>query len=57
MNDKDKKPGTPWSKHLLIWVGVLFALVLLVQMVDGGSRAQAGSSISSGRSTREASVR
>jgi cell division protease FtsH len=45
MNDKDKKPGTPWSKHLLIWVGVLFALVLLVQMVDGGSRAQAGSSI------------
>ncbi|HEX5239068.1 MAG TPA: ATP-dependent zinc metalloprotease FtsH [Sphingomicrobium sp.] len=42
MNDKDKKPGNPWSKHLLIWVGVLFALVLLVQMIDGGSRANTG---------------
>ena len=38
MNDKDKKPGNPWTKSLLIWVGVLFALVLLVQMIDGGSR-------------------
>jgi cell division protease FtsH len=42
MNDKDKKPGNPWTKSLLIWVGVLFALVLFVQMIDGGSRAQAG---------------
>ena len=24
MNDKEKKPGNPWTKSLLIWVGVLF---------------------------------
>ena len=40
MNDKDKKPGNPWTKSLLIWVGVLFALVLFVQMIDGGSRTR-----------------
>ena len=38
MNDKEKKPGNPWTKSLLIWVGVLFALVLFVQMIDGGSK-------------------
>ena len=37
MNDKEKKPGNPWTKSLLIWAGVLFALVLFVQMIDGGS--------------------
>ncbi|HVL78799.1 MAG TPA: ATP-dependent zinc metalloprotease FtsH [Sphingomicrobium sp.] len=31
----EKKPGNPWTKSLLIWVGVLFGLVLFVQMVDG----------------------
>jgi cell division protease FtsH len=35
MNDKEKKPGNPWTKSLLIWVGVLFGLVLFVQMIDG----------------------
>ena len=45
MNDKDKKPGNPWTKSLLIWIGVLFALVLLVQMIDGGSRASTGQAI------------
>ena len=45
MNDKDKKPGNPWTKSLLIWVGVLFALVLFVQMIDGGSRTAAGQGI------------
>ncbi|HEU4968925.1 ATP-dependent metallopeptidase FtsH/Yme1/Tma family protein, partial [Sphingomonas sp.] len=45
MNDKDKKPGNPWTKSLLIWVGVLFALVLFVQMIDGGSRTAAGQAI------------
>src|SRR5690349_9477818 len=45
MNDKEKKPGNPWTKSLLIWVGVLFALVLFVQMIDGGSRATAGNVI------------
>ena len=45
MNDKDKKPGNPWTKSLLIWAGVLLALVLVVQMIDGGSRAQTGQSM------------
>ena len=47
MSDKDpsKKPGNPWTKSLLIWVGVLFALVLFVQMIDGGSRAATGTPI------------
>src|SRR3954453_17498717 len=42
MNDKEKKPGNPWTKSLLIWVGVLFALVLFVQMIDGGARTSTG---------------
>ncbi|GAA4023481.1 ATP-dependent zinc metalloprotease FtsH [Sphingomonas swuensis] len=45
MDDKNKKPGNAWTKSLLIWVGVLFALVLFAQMLDGGSRAQAGNSV------------
>src|SRR3954468_19394517 len=45
MNDKEKKPGNPWTKSLLIWTGVLFALVLFVQMIDGGSRADTGQAI------------
>src|SRR5947209_9150624 len=45
MSDKDKKPGNPWTKSLLIWAGVLFALVLFVQMIDGGSRAATGESM------------
>jgi cell division protease FtsH len=31
----EKKPGNPWTKSLLIWVGVLFGLVLFVQMIEG----------------------
>jgi cell division protease FtsH len=41
MNDKEKKPN-PWTKSLLIWAGVLFALVVFVQLIDGGSRTQTG---------------
>jgi cell division protease FtsH len=54
MNDKDKKPGNPWTKSLLIWVGVLFALVLFVQMIDGGSRSAAGSPIAYSEFVRQA---
>ena len=46
MNDKDKKPGNPWTKSLLIWVGVIFAAVLLVQMIGGSSTAASGQAIS-----------
>jgi cell division protease FtsH len=45
MNDKEKKPGNPWTKSLLIWAGLLFALVLFVQMIDGGSRTATGDAI------------
>jgi cell division protease FtsH len=45
MDDKEKKPGNPWTKSLLIWVGILFALVLFVQMIDGGSRSTAGTAM------------
>src|SRR5258705_1405138 len=42
MDDKEKKPGNPWTKSLLIWVGIIFALVLFVQMIGGGPRSTAG---------------
>src|SRR5215204_5726165 len=42
MDEKNKKPGNPWTKSLLIWVGILFGLVLFVQMIDGGSRTATG---------------
>ncbi|MFL6745783.1 MAG: ATP-dependent zinc metalloprotease FtsH [Sphingomicrobium sp.] len=45
MSDKDKKPGNPWTKSLLIWVGILFALVLFVQMIDGGARTATGNAM------------
>jgi cell division protease FtsH len=54
MNDKEKKPGNPWTKSLLIWAGVLFALVLFVQMIDGGSRAATGQSIPYSEFVRQA---
>ena len=39
----EKKPGNPWTKSLLIWVGVLFGLVLFVQMIDGAARRRRAS--------------
>ncbi len=38
----EKKPTNPWAKSLLIWAGILFGLILFVQMVGGGSAATAG---------------
>jgi cell division protease FtsH len=37
MNEPDK-PTNPWIKSLVLWVGILLALVLFVQMFDGGSK-------------------
>jgi len=44
----DKEPhsggtggGNPWMKSLFIWAGILLALVLFVQIVDGGGRSAA----------------
>ena len=45
MDDKEKKPGNPWTKSLLIWAAVLFGLVLFAQMIDGGSKAATGEQI------------
>ncbi len=45
MNDKESKPGNPWTRSLLIWAGILFGLVLFVQMLGGGSTAAAGKAI------------
>jgi cell division protease FtsH len=41
----EKKPTNPWAKSLLIWVGILFGLVVFVQMIGGGSKATAGEPI------------
>ena len=43
----DREPGgNPWMKSQLIWAGILLALVLFVQIVEGGSGRAAGSAIS-----------
>ena len=42
MADQPKRPApkgpTGWSRSLLIWIGILFALVLGVQLFEGGGR-------------------
>jgi cell division protease FtsH len=42
--DKDPAggPSNPWMKSLFIWAGILLALILFVQIVDGGGRTAAG---------------
>ncbi|HWH23214.1 MAG TPA: ATP-dependent zinc metalloprotease FtsH [Allosphingosinicella sp.] len=43
MKNEPKEPqsGNPWMKSLFIWAGILLALVLFVQVVDGGRSATA----------------
>jgi len=43
MKEDPKQPKTsnPWMKSLLIWAGILLALVLFVQVAGGGSRTAA----------------
>jgi cell division protease FtsH len=51
--DKDPSGGgggggggsNPWMKSLFIWAGILLALILFVQVVDGGGRAAAGQAV------------
>ena len=45
MNDDKEPQGNPWMKSLLIWVGILLALVLMVSMFDTGTRPRAGEAI------------
>ena len=45
MSDDNKQEpqggGNPWMKSLFIWAGILLALVLFVQVVDGGGSSAA----------------
>ncbi len=43
-DDKDPRntPTNPWMKSLFIWAGILLALVLFVQVIDGGGRSASG---------------
>ncbi|HZG07573.1 MAG TPA: ATP-dependent zinc metalloprotease FtsH, partial [Allosphingosinicella sp.] len=45
--DKDPNGGgaNPWMKSLFIWAGILLALILFVQIVDGGGRAASGQAV------------
>ncbi|MEA3003104.1 MAG: cell division protease FtsH [Sphingomonadales bacterium] len=43
--DKDPQGSNPWMKSLFIWAGILLALILFVQVVDGGGRGATGSAI------------
>ncbi|MGF1550652.1 MAG: ATP-dependent zinc metalloprotease FtsH [Sphingomonadaceae bacterium] len=44
MNDEKEPQSNSWMKNLLIWVGILLALVIFVQLI-GGSREAPGESI------------
>ena len=48
----ENKPGNPWAKSLMIWMAVLFGLVLMVQMFDGG-RAATGAAMPYSQFVRE----
>src|ERR1700712_3148856 len=43
--DKDPQGTNPWMKSLFIWAVILLALILFVQVVDGGGRTASGSAI------------
>ncbi len=49
---EDKKPTNPWTKSLLVWMGVLFGLVLVVNMFGSGKSAT-GSAIPYSQFVRE----
>src|SRR5688500_3800594 len=36
MNDDKEPQGNPWMKSLFIWAGILLALVIFVQLIEGG---------------------
>lgn len=46
MNDEQDPKENPWMKSMLIWAGVIVALLLTVMIFDSGNNAQAGSTIS-----------
>ena len=36
MNEDKEPQGNPWMKSLFIWAGILLALVIFVQLIEGG---------------------
>ncbi|PZO89462.1 MAG: cell division protein FtsH [Sphingomonas sanxanigenens] len=45
MNDNKDSDGNPWMKSLLIWLGVVVALILFVSMFDSRARTTAADGI------------
>jgi cell division protease FtsH len=45
MNDNKDSDGNPWMKSLLIWLGVVVALILFVSMFDSRARTVAADGI------------
>ena len=45
MSEKNDPDGNPWMKSLLIWLGVVVALILFVSMFDSRARTVAGEGI------------
>ncbi|MEZ5654311.1 MAG: ATP-dependent zinc metalloprotease FtsH [Sphingobium sp.] len=45
MNDDKEPQGNPWIKSAMIWAGVVFALLLVVSMVEGRNGETAGTGI------------
>ena len=45
MSDNKEPEGNPWMKSLLIWLGVVVALILFVSMFDGAKRQATGQAV------------
>lgn len=46
MNDEQDPKDNPWMKSMLIWAGVIIALLLTVSMFGAGTTAEAGTAMS-----------
>ena len=46
MNDEQDPKENPWMKSMVIWAGVIIALLLTVSMFGAGAASDSGSAIS-----------
>jgi cell division protease FtsH len=44
-DDKEPQQGNPWIRSAMIWAGVVFALLLVVSLVEGRDAASGGTGI------------
>ena len=44
-DDKEPQQGNPWVKSAMIWAGVVFALLLVVSLVENRDGASTGTAI------------